>query len=224
MNANLKKEEYTTLADFVMISFVRDQSQIMTRFPKLDSTFLTAFTAKLDEVKTLESGLVLTEDQKKATTTLYKEADFLNTELNFLISYAKEAELETNAISDLKRDLTAGNIEGAVFKIESIKQYIDAHSTILIEQGMAADFPTQLETHKASLEAKNVMQYKLMSSRKKLTKENIDQYKSLYAYVIKIMKAGKLIFNDTVIKDEYTISKTVSKMRSIKPKEEPKEK
>ena len=53
MNANLKKEEYTTLADFVMISFVRDQSQIMTRFPKLDSTFLTAFTAKLDEVKTL---------------------------------------------------------------------------------------------------------------------------------------------------------------------------
>lgn len=216
MNVNLKKEEYTALADFVMTSFIRDQSQIMLRFPKLNETFLADFNAKLEEVKTLESVLVLTEEQKKTTTTLNQAADSLNNELNFLISYSNDADLNSEAISNLKKDLTKGNIEGAVFKIEGVKQYVQAHNAILEEQGMAADFAAQLEAYKTKLQSQNVLQYQLMNSRKSLTKVNIDQYKALYAYVVKILNAGKLIFNGTIIKQEYTLSKVVGKLRSKK--------
>lgn len=223
MNANLKKEEYTTLARFVRISFIRDQPQILTRFPTLDAAFLTEFTAKLEEVKSLETGIVLTEDQKDTTESLRDEADFINKELNFLVSYTNDAGLDSKLISDLKKDLTHGNIEGAVFKMEGVRQFVQANSTALQQQGMAIDFPAFLQTHKASLETKNTLQYKLMNSRKKLTSDNLAQYKALYAYTTKVMKAGKLFFAKTITKDQYTISKTVSRMRGGKHKVEPKE-
>ena len=63
MSLRIRKEEYTALGDFVRVSFVRDQAVILSRFTKLNAGFLVDFTAKLEEIKVLESGLVLTEEQ-----------------------------------------------------------------------------------------------------------------------------------------------------------------
>ena len=216
MNLKIRKEEYSALGDFVKASFVRDQAAIIARFPKLNAAFLVDFTALLDEVKTLESDLVLTEEQKTATAALYTDARLLNKELNFLSAYMKSAGLSSSAVSDLKTDLTKNNIEGAILKIESVKQYVIANSAALIDEGMAADFKETLDTFKQSLSDKNALQNSYMNSRKALTDANKAKYTALYAYITKIVKAGKLVFDGSITKDEYTITKTVSRMRAAK--------
>ena len=216
MNLKIRKEEYSALGDFVKASFVRDQAAIIERFPKLNAAFLGDFTALLDEVKTLESGLVLTEEQKTATAALYTYAGLLNKELNFLSTYMKSAGLSSSAVSELKTDLTKNNIEGAILKIESVKQYVIANSAALIDEGMAVDFKDTLDAFKQSLSDKNALQNSYMNSRKALTDANKAKYSALYAYITKIVKAGKLIFDGSITKDEYTITKTVSRMRAAK--------
>ena len=196
------------------MSFVRDQSAILVRYPKLNAAFLTGFTAKLTEVKVLESGLVLTEQQKNATTSLYAEAAIVNNELNFLSSYLKELKLDTKEVSKLKNDLVTNDIEGAVLRMESVKQYIVANSTALIAEGMATGFVAAFDAQKVSLTQKNTLQNNVMNSRKLLTDANSDKYDALYAFIAKIVGAGKLVFNKSVIKDEYNITKIVGRMRA----------
>ena len=216
MNLKIRKEEYTALGDFVKASFVRDQAVILVRFTKLNAGFLADFTAKLEEVKILESGLVLTEEQKTATSNLYAEASLLNKELNFLIRYIKEAELSSEAVTELKKDLTVNNIEGAILKIESVKQYVIAKSAALESFGMSSSFVADLEAHKVSLAEKNALQNSYMNSRKQLTETNKVKYKELYTFITKIINAGKLVFDGTATRDEYTITKVVSRMRFAK--------
>jgi hypothetical protein len=212
----LRNEEYTTLGDFIKASFERDQPKIMERFPKLNAVFFTDYTTLLEEVKVLESSLVLTEDEKANTKALYAEATLLNKELNFLSNYIDEAGLNTKFVTELKKDLSSSDIEGAVLKIESVKQYVTAHQTALVDEGMSAGFAAALEGHKTSLAAKNAAQNAKINSRKTITDNNKDKYDSLYNYIAKIVKAGKLVFDGTVTEDEYNITRAIKKMRAYK--------
>lgn len=213
-SVKVRKEEYTTLGDFIRTSFVRDQAAIALRYPKLNAAFATAFSAKLTEVKTLESGLVLTEQQKNATASLYAEADVVNDDLNFLNSYLKRAKLNTTEVSKLKKDLTVNDIESAVLQMESVKQYVVANSAALIAEGMAANFVATFDAHKASLTQKNALQNQVITTRKTLTDANVDKYAALYDFIADIADAGKLVFANSVVKDEYNISKIVKRMRA----------
>ena len=216
MSLRIRKEEYTALGDFVRVSFVRDQAVILSRFTKLNAGFLVDFTAKLEEIKVLESGLVLTEEQKAVTSKLYAEAAVLNKELNFLIRYIKEVGLSSEAVTELKKDLISNNIEGAILKIESVKQYVIAKSAELEAIGMSATFAADLEGHRVSLSERNALQNSFMNSRKQLTEANKAKYNELYGYINKIINAGKLVFDGTATRDEYTITKVVSRMRFAK--------
>lgn len=213
MSIRIRKEEYTTLADFILPVFVRDQAIFVARFPKFNDDFLTGFTTKLTFVKTLESGMVLTESQKAATKNLYIEADKLNFELNFLSGYIKDAGLNTSIVTDLKNNLFNHNIEGAVLQIEGLKQYVIAHKPALEAEGMSHDFPTELTSHKESLAAMNTIQNDIMRSHRELTDANNSHYEALYDFVAKIADKGKLLFKGTVTENEYSISKTLKKMR-----------
>ena len=212
----IRKEEYCALGDFIKASFERDQSEIAARFPKLNAVFMHDFTGQLESVKVLESGLVQTEQQKKATAALYAEASVLNKALNFLSIYMRDAGLSSNAVTDLKTNLSRSNIEGAVLKIESVKQFVAANESALVAEGMAPDFISILDAHKISIAAQNAQQNILMNSRKQLTDANKTQYKKLYEFMSKISSAGKLVFDGDVRKSEYTLSKVVSRMRAAK--------
>jgi len=220
MNANVKKEEVTALGDFLLTSYTRDFDVIKNRFSTMDAVFKDAFVAKLAFVKQLESSLVLTETQKGITASLYAEAKQLSDELNFLIAYFADANLNTSIVTSLKKDLHDGNIEGAILKIEGLKQFVAAHQSELIAQGMLTDFTDKLESYRTSLEAKNKTQNEIMDNRKHLTDKNITHYEELKAMIKKIMRNGKLVFKGTVIQDEYTSLKLVKRMRVAKRKKE----
>jgi hypothetical protein len=218
MSLRLRKEEYAPMSDFIRVSFVNNQPAFLARYPKMDAAYLAEFDAKTKKVKTLESGLVLTEAQKNATASLYAEASALNTELNFLTTYMKDSKLNTALVSDLKKDLRSYNFEGAVLKIQSIKQYIVANAKVLIEEGMLASFPETLAAHELSLAQNNVLQNEFLNAHKKLVDANGQDFKDLYGFITKIARNGKLIFNNTITKDEFTMSKMMGKLRVVPAK------
>lgn len=99
-------------------------------------------------------------------------------------------------------------------KIKGVKQFIVVHQVALEDEGMAAGFVATLEAHKVSMAANNGLQNSSMNNRKVLTDANSGAYKALYAFIGKIAKAGKLVFDGTVIEDEYVIVKTIGRMRA----------
>lgn len=212
----IRFEEYAPLGDFLMTSFVRDQEAIAVRFPKLNAEYVTAFQTKLDKVKSLESTLTLTDEQKNATKALYTEADEVNKELNFFSSYLKGAGLPTDAVTALKKNLNKGNIEGALLQMKALKQYAEAHQAALEAEGMNAGYPEALETHRQSMAANNALQNSTMDERKVLVQHNKAEYKALYDYIKTVTEKGKLIFKGTVIEDQYNISRMLSRMRFAK--------
>jgi hypothetical protein len=209
-------EEYTTLGDFIQPSFTRDLPIFTARFTNFNAAYLAKFNTKLEFVKKLESSIVVTEQQKKVTASLYAEASDVNNELNFLKENFKDAELNTKIITDIKNNLFAHNIEAAGLQLEGLRQFVIANQTALQSQGMAANFATQLQTHQTSLAAKNKDQSEFMKKNKKITDTNRAHYDELYGYIKQIATKGKLLFKDSIIKEEYNISKYLSKMRSHK--------
>ena len=213
MSTRIRKEEFTPLGDFVMTSFTRDLVAISEIFIKLNGAFRALFEAKLEECKGLDAVLVLMEAQKTATKNLYNAAGALNDELTFLNSYVGDAGLNTELVTDLKTDLDSRNIEGAVLKIEGVRQYVAANAAALIEEGMAADYADTLAAHGVSLALKNKTQTDLMKDKRKLTAANLKAYDALYGMIAKICEKGKLVFRDTIVEKEYSISWNISKMR-----------
>lgn len=218
MNSYVRIEEVAPLGDFVKTSYTRDFDAIKSKFPKMDDAFKTNFFDKLAFVKELESSLELTESQKGVTTSLYAEADALNEELNFLSAYFDDAGLNKGIITDLKTDLFNGNIEGAILKIEGLKQFVTIHQVDLIAEGMEANYVTRLGDYKTSMTAKNVLQNEIMNNRKELTERNVGHYDELKKMIRKILRNGKLVFANSVIKDEYTSSKVLQRMRAARAK------
>jgi hypothetical protein len=220
MNANVKIEEVAPYGDFVLTSYARDFDAIKAKFPKMDNAFRDGFIAKLDFVKELESSLVLTESQKGVTESLYAEAKRLNTDLNFLSAYFADASLNTAIVTGLKNDLLNRNIEGAILKIESVKQFVASNQAALIAQGMDANFADVLTDYKVSLTQKNNEQNELINNRKQLTDANQVHYDELLKMIKKIVRNGKLVFKGSVTQDEYTTGKIVQRMRAAKKKAE----
>ena len=131
-------------------------------------------------------------------------------------SYFKDAGFPTDAISGLKKKLSRGNIEGALLDIKDVKDFIIANQPALEAEGMAADFPSKLEDHRVSMSDKNELQNSVLNARKTLVDANKGDYKALYAYISNVAKKGNLIFKETVVEDEYNLTKIVSRMRAPK--------
>ena len=118
----LLKEEFVPAALFIKTSFKRDREELVVKFFDYTPDYLVGFEKQIEKVKTVQQVLVLTEEQKKATSNLYLKAKMVNNEFNFLVSYFKKCDLDIKPLSQVKRDLTALNIEGAVDKINGVIQ------------------------------------------------------------------------------------------------------
>ena len=216
MSFSIRIEEYTPLADIILANFNRDFATITARYPKLNETFKDSFTTKLEAIKTQEKKFVITQQQLAITKSLYDEADALVQELIFLKDYIKDAGFDNAIVTALIHDLRSHNIEGACEKIETLKQYILANQSPIEEQGMAAGFPNELETHKISLAQKNKDQKITIDSGVVLTGNNNSQYTNLYNDIITITDKAKKVFKNTPYDDQYVISKILKSMRSSK--------
>lgn len=214
MSTKLRIEEYLPTGAFLETSFSRDRSELEANFSEFTPGYLADFQNQLAIVSRLEDSLVLTQEQKGVTQSLYIAKDAMNKELNILSFHFKRAKLDTKAISKAKKDLSAGNVEGANLKLKAIIQMIDSKTEDLESKGMKTGYSIKLATRNKDLLDKNVLQNKLMDARGQLSEDNSAVYKMLYKYISTIAQAGKIIYDGQGKRDEYVISKLVSRMRS----------
>lgn len=212
-SVKLRIEEYFPAGSFLKTSFVRDRAQLLVRFSEFTPEYEAEYSAQLLVVKLLEQALVLTEEQKEVTASLYVAAASLNNELNFVSFYFKRAKLDSRVLSKVKRDLAKRNIEGACLKLAGLVQYVKEKHLVLESKGMSTGFAAELEAAAGDLETKNEKQNKIMNNRKQLHKDNSGEYVLLYGYVSTIAAAGKVMYKGHVKADEYTITKLISRMR-----------
>lgn len=209
----LKAEEYVPAATFLKTSFVRDREELSSRFSEFTPDYLAGFEAQLTKVTGLEQALILTEEQKGITASLYDASNVVNKDLNFLSFYFERAGLDTAIVTGVKKDLTSRNVEGACLKLAGLIQFITGKSALLESKGMNAGFPAELDAARVNLMTKNELQNKVMDTKKQLYKDNKAEYDKLYDYVSMIAKAGKIMYDGMSKKDEYTVTKLISRMR-----------
>jgi len=214
MSFSIRIEEYTPLGDIILSNFNRDFTTINARYPKLNDAFKTSFTNKLEAIKAQEKSIVISEQRKAITASLYQEADALVEELLFVKDYIKDAGLNNTIVIELIHDLRSHNIEGACEKIETLKQFIIANHGPIEDEGMAPAFPDKLKDHKISLAQKNTAQKTTSDSGVVLTGNNNSQYTDLYNDIITISDKAKRVFKNTLFEDQYVISKILKSMRS----------
>lgn len=208
------KEEYLPGALFIKTSFKRDREELVTRFSEYTPEYLAGFETQISSVKQIQQSLVLTEVQKQATVNLYMRANSVNVEFNFLVRYFKKCDFDTKILSQVKRNLTAHNIEGAVDKISAVIQFIEANKDTLVTKGMATDFLTTLVADRDYLEAQNMLQNEVKNQVGALYTANKVEYDKLYGYIASIANDGKVMYKGTPKAKEYTIMNIIERMRS----------
>lgn len=208
------KEEYLLAALYLKASFKRDRQELVTRFAEYTPEYLVGFEDQISTVKQIQKTLVLTEAQKQATANLYLRANSVNVELNFVSRYFKKSGLNTKILSQVKKDLTTRNIEGATDKITSVIQFIDANKDALVSKGMSANFAATLASDRDYLEQENVLQNEFRNQIAALYKANKAEYDALYAYIAEIANDGKIMYAKTPKAKEYTIAKIIERLRS----------
>lgn len=213
----MRIEEYVPAATFMLASFSRDRAELVSRFSEFTTAYQDAFREKLEQIKSLEHALKLSEKQKQLTAELYLQGDALNRELNFLSFYFKRAALDPGIITAVKDDLRSRNIEGACLKLSALIQYVNAQQVLLTDKGMAVGFPAQLLAEQQALEAMNVQQHELMNTLSRLYAANRSAYQSLLEYVRVIAEAGKIMYDGDVREGEYTIDRIIGRMRAGGP-------
>jgi len=205
MSTKLRIEEYLPVGSFLETSFSRDRAELEEDFSEFTETYENDFKNQLHIVSELEDSLVLTEEQKGVTKSLYAASGAMSKELNVLAFHFKRAKLDTKIITKAKKDLTKGNAEGANLKIKAIIQMIDSKTEALESKGMKSGYSSQLNIKNIDLLAKNVLQNKLMDDRGQLAENNSGVYKALYEYISTIATAGKIIYAGQGKRDEYVI-------------------
>ncbi|MDO5523842.1 MAG: hypothetical protein Q4G48_07350 [Bacteroidia bacterium] len=207
-----KQEDYPAVADFMINSFERDLADFTSKYRTMNSDYLAGFKESNAAVKIALSGVLTKERQKKMTSDLYAAADRLKDDVILLKDYALRGGLNGNAIGNAIKQLTGRNVEAAVKTVRDALPYYTEHAEALAD--MPEGFLGQMATDVAHLETLNAEQNRLMNERKQGTADNKLLYKALNKYLSEVGKAGKIIYKGTPKRDEYTISKIVSRVRA----------
>ncbi|MEC4049860.1 hypothetical protein OX284_010510 [Flavobacterium sp. SUN046] len=211
---SIKKEEMVPLADMVLASLERDQSQIMAENATFTVQYVDDFKTSNDEVRNIEQSDSLFVTQKGVTKQLYNEANKVIKEVKLLQIIFIAAGLNTSIVTRILKNITSRNIEGALIDIKAIGQIIIANLETLTAKGMKATTPAFLDAKFVLLTDLSNQQTQLMKDRKLLTDDNKANYRGLYRYIREVTTIGKIIYAGTAKADEYNIRKLVRHLHS----------
>lgn len=210
----VKKEEMVPLADMVLASLQRDQSEIMAENATFTVQYVSDFTTTNNGVRNIEQSDSLFVTQKGITKQLYNEADGVKKEVKLLQIIFILAGLNTSIVSRILKNIISRNIEGALVDIKAIGQIIIENTVLLTAKGMKATAPSFLDAKFIILTDLSNQQTQLMKDRKLLTDGNNANYRELYRYIKDVTTIGKIIYANTAKEDEYNIRKLVGHLHA----------
>lgn len=222
LHPSVKKENYITLANFIVVSFERDLADFTNHFKTMNSDYLAKFKEAIEAAKNIESTVKLKLEQKETTKLLYDKADELRLIFVFLKKYARNSDFETEMLSKTIQLLRTKNIEGSVNAIRKSLSYYQENKERMMD--MPDNFLDEIKPKTDELEKLNIRQNIVMNQIKEVVNNENAKYETLYGYISHIASLGKLIYQGNYKKDEYNISKIIKRMKaSDKKKEKPTE-
>ena len=184
-SSTLRKEEYSAVANILLVSFERDITEFKEKYRTMNEEYLSSFKSIIEKVKNMASNNTELMKQKELTKSLYDKIKDIKYNLQLLKDYAIRAKLDISLFNTLLKNISMKNDE---------------------------------------LEKLNTDQKHQLTSKKTNTSDNHIIYEEIYEYIRNISKAGKLIYIDSIKKDEYTLSKILAKLRTMNKPEEDKAK
>ena len=160
--------------------------------------------------------------QKELTKSLYDKIKDIKYNLQLLKDYAIRAKLDISLFNTLLKNISMKNAEGIIKNIRDMLPYYRSNVDKLLD--MPDGFLDKLKLKNDELEKLNTDQKHQLTSKKTNTSDNHIIYKEIYEYIRNISKAGKLIYINSIKKDEYTLSKILAKLRTMNKPEEDKAK
>ncbi|MDO4881672.1 MAG: hypothetical protein Q3983_10355, partial [Capnocytophaga sp.] len=222
----LKREDYPALGNIVLVSLKRDIKDFTKEYKTINEEFIKELEDKVNNLKKMVSYNVLQSNQKSHTKILYEKANILKDRASLLKQYAIKAKLDTSLIAKNIKNINAKNIEGVVQSFRDIIHYYSQNKEKLT--AMPDNFLEDLTEKNNEIEKLNIEQKHLMSSSKGTVQNNKKVYDELYTMIKEVISVGKIIYKNSVKKEEYTMSKILDKLRTktkgIENKEENKEK
>ena len=213
-NKNLNYEDYPAIGDALVASVTRDLGDFAEHYTKMDTAFIAGFKNAIDAVRSAASVLAQTEQRKGVTKQLYDLADEANKKLFFLIDYLEDADLETQALSAIRNKFTNRNLEGGVRDLREILPYLQSQKTVLEAGEMPKGFLDYFAAIIPQMESLNVEQISILSTRKTIVEANLALFETAYDFISKVSNRGKKVFKKSVKKDDYTLSKLLTRVRA----------
>ncbi len=217
MQAQLRLEDHSAVADFIFTSFERDLADFTAKYKTMNADYLTAAKAANIALKSIQATLLAKQQQKDVTAELYATADSLKSKVILLKDYAQRGKIQADSLSDCVYKLNKRNIEGALLALRNTLPYYDQNSSKLLD--MPHGFLAALSDQINELDTLNNAQNTAINRSKESTANNKEVYKQVYQYITDIAKAGKIIYAKTPKADEYTISKLQSRVRAAQKKD-----
>lgn len=212
----LKQEDYTALADAMLVSFERDLADFNKVFRTIDSDFLAAFKKANEDLKNASSSLVIKQSQKQTTKEIYQKADEFREKLLLLKAYVKRAKLDVPLLKETITVLKSRNLEKAIKNTREMLPFFTENKSKI--KDMPDDFLSDIPATLVYFETKNAEQNALMSESKRTTSEAKPLYDTLYNYIKEVADAGKVVYKGNPKKEDYTISKIIQRMGVQAPK------
>ena len=221
-SSTLRKEEYSAVANILLVSFERDITEFKEKYRTMNEEYLSSFKSIIEKVKNMASNNTELIKQKELTKSLYNKIKDIKYNLQLLKDYAIRAKLDISLFNTLLKNISMKNAEGVIKNIRDMLPYYRSNIDKLLD--MPDGFLDKLKLKNDELEKLNTDQKHQLTSKKTNTSDNHIIYKEIYEYIRNISKAGKLIYINSIKKDEYTLSKILAKLRTMNKPEEDKAK
>lgn len=206
----LKQEDYTALADAMLVSFERDLADFKKVFRTIDESFLASFKKANEDLKNVSSSLLIKQSQKQTTKEIYQKADEFREKLLLLKAYVKRAKLDVPLLKETITVLKSRNLEKAIKNTREMLPFFEENKSKI--KDMPDDFLADIPATLVYFETKNAEQNTLMSESKRTTSEAKPFYDILYNYIKEVADAGKVVYKGNPKKEDYTISKVIQRM------------
>ncbi len=222
-NYKAKDEELPTIAGYVAFSLTRDLTAFEAYSPKFNSEYVERFNAAKAVVEELVFPTTETTQLVRTTQLLYGAMDELISPLNYLNGYLKMArnEIKVTAtqfgITAVRAKARSKDAEGCIKALKVMNLNIEAHKAELMAHGLKEEMIQQFKTTETTIYDNNQLQYEIMSRRKALVQNNLDDLNNLYANIMEICDVGKILYKATDPQklQEYTFTELVKRVRLV---------
>jgi hypothetical protein len=218
-----KNEELPVIGGYLSYSLKRDLVSFTGLSPKFNEDYVLLFDERINVCSSLVDAKEETSELKLITQRLYGSFGQATEMMNVLTFYIKQAKnaipipLSDFGIQLLRDRISRKDAEGILQNLHIVISQTQHYQNTLLEQGMPDTFVEQLHLLHAAIANDNQKQYETLRRRRELVENNTNTLNDLYAQILEICEAGKLLFRgkEPVKLQEYTFSELLKRVRTV---------